>query len=334
MQTEHFHPRSRVRRAALLGAACVLALGSIGAASAQTYPTRPVRMLVGFTPGTTTDIIARILATRMSEPLGVQVVVENMPGVGGNLAGAAAARAPADGYTVLLGGTSLIVSPYLYRKLPYDPPRDLVPAGAIATVPNVLVVHPSLPVRDLKALIALAKAKPGGLDYSSSGKGSAGHLSMELLKSMAGVDILEVPYKSSAQALSDVVGGQIAMNFPSLAAAMPQIRAGRVRALAVSGSKRSGGAPEIPTVAEAGGLPGYEANGWYGLFVPTGTPREVIGRINAEMVRTVQRPDVRERLAAQGADVSGNRPEEHAEVMKSAGERWSKLIAQLGLRLD
>jgi len=310
-----------------------LLLPAAGAA-AQTFPNRPVRILVGFTPGTTTDIIARIVAARMGETLGQQVVVENMPGVSGNLAGAAAARAQPDGHTLLLGGTSLIVSPYLYRKLPYNPPRDLAPVGLIATVPNVLVVHPSLPARDLKALIAMARSSPGKLDYSSSGKGSAGHLSMELLKSMAGVDIVEVPYKSSAQALSDVVGGQVAMNFPSLSAALPQIRGGRVRALAVSGSQRSGGAPEIPTVAEAGGLPGYEANGWYGLFAPSATPREVMLRVHAEMAKVVRMDDVRQRLGAQGADIVGSGPDELAQALKGAGERWGKLIRQLGLQLD
>jgi tripartite-type tricarboxylate transporter receptor subunit TctC len=332
MQTETVFRRCRLR-GALAGVAVVAGVLSASAWS-QTFPSRPVRLLVGFTPGTTTDIIARIVALRMADSLGQQVVVENVAGASGNLAGAAAARAQPDGHTLLLGGTSLIVSPHLYRKLPYDPPRDLVPVGLIAMVPNVLVVHPSLPARDLKALLALARAKPGGLDYSSSGKGSAGHLSMELLKSMAGVDIVEVPYKSSAQALSDVVGGQISMNFPSLAAALPQIRPGRVRALAVSGSKRSGGAPDIPTVAEAGALPAYEANGWYGLFAPAATPREVIARINAEMVRVVHLPDVRERLSGQGADVVGGKPEELAEALRGASERWGKLIRQLGLSLD
>jgi len=303
-------------------------------AGAQAYPTKPVRVVIGFTSGTTNDIVGRIMAAKLGEFLGQSFVVENVVGVSGTLAGAAVARAAPDGHTLMLAGTALIVSPFLYQMLAFDPIRDFAPISLIASVPNVLVVNPSLPARTLKELISLARSQPGKLDYANSAKGGSGHLSMELLKSMARLDIVEVPYKSSSQALTDVVSGQVAMNFPSLAAAFPHIRSGRVRPLAMSGAARSPAVPDVPTVAEAGGLPGYEANAWFGVVAPAATRPEIITRLGAELVRALGQSDTRDRLAAQGAEVVGSTPAEFAEAIRAGSDKWGRLIRQLGLRLD
>lgn len=332
-------PRGIKRRARTIVAAAVAAVALIVAhypftAAAQSYPAKPVRILVGFTAGTANDIIGRILATKFTELLGQQFFVDNVAGASGTIAGAAVVAAPPDGYTLLMGGTALAMSPYLFQRLRYDPLRDLAPISLVATLPNVLVVHPSLPANNLKQLIAMAKAQPGKLDYSVSGKGSGGHLSMELFKSMAGIDVGEIQYKSSAQALSDVVGGQVSMTSTSMTLVLPLIKAGRLRPLAVSGRTRSVQLPDIPTVAEAAGLKGYDANSWYGLFAPANTPPQVLARLSSTIQRMLQLPDTKERLEAQGAEPVGTTPEEFAAFLQGGAERWSKLVRQLNLRLD
>ena len=311
--------------AALAG--CALALSSLAPAYAQNYPTKPVRLIVGFTPGTTVDILARLLGQKLSENWGQQVIVENMPGASSAIAAANVARAPGDGYAIFFASTGVIVRPALY-KVGYDLARDFAPVTLVALVPNVLVVHPTLPVKDIPGLIALAKSKPGQLNYASSGKGSASHLNTELFKAMAKVDIVEIPYKSSAQALGDVMSGEVLLNYPSLAAAMPHVRSGRVKPLAVSGAKRSKVAPEIPAMSEF--LPGYEASGWYGVLVPSSAAPELVSRLNNDILRALK-TETRQKMESQGAEIVGSTPEEFGRHMREGREKWERLIRQLDI---
>lgn len=303
-------------------------------AAAQGYPSKPVRIVVPFSAGSGSDVFARTLGPRFTESWGQQVVVENRDGAGGVVGAQVVARSPADGHTLLIAATPWAVSPSLYSRPPYDPLRDFVVIGRIGFIPSVLVVHPTLPVKDVKELVRLARANPGRLDYSSSGKGAPSHLFMEYFKTMAKVDIVEVPYKSTAQALTDVIGGQVMMNLPILAAALPNIRAGRLKALAVTGAKRAAAAPEIPTMAESGGLPGYEAVQWQGLVAPAGTPAEVVARVNRELNRALQLPDVRERIGNLGVDIAPTTPEQFTADIRKDIAKWSGLIKTLGIRLD
>jgi tripartite-type tricarboxylate transporter receptor subunit TctC len=313
--------------------AAAIALGVAFGATAQTpFPQKPVRLVVGFTPGTTVDILARMLGQKLTEQWGQQVIVDNQPGAASTLAAANVARASGDGHTLFFAATSFIVSPSMYRKLPYDVHKDFAPVTLVALVPNVLVVHPSLPVKDVRGLIALAKSKPGQLNYASSGKGSASHLNTELFKAMAQLDIQEIPYKSSAQALSDVMTGEVLLNYPSLAAALPHIKSGRVKALAVSGGKRSRAAPDVPAMAEF--LPGYEASAWYGIVAPASTPRELVARINGDIVRALRQDDLRHRMGSQGAEVGGTTQEEFAKYMRDGREKWDRLIRQLKIPVE
>ena len=301
---------------------------------AQGFPNKPVRIIVPFSAGSGSDVFARTLGPKFTETWGQQVVVENREGAGGAIGAQLVAKAAPDGYTLLLGATSWAVAPSLYAKPPYDAFRDFVPVGRIGSVPSVLVVHPALPVNDVKALIKLAKAQPGKLDYSSSGKGAPSHLFVEYFKAMAKVDIVEVPYKITAQALTDVIGGRIVMNLPILAAGLPHVRAGRLKALAVTSAKRAGAAPEIPTLAESGGLPGYEAAQWQGFIAPAGTPADVVTKINAELNRALQLPDVKERIGNLGVDFAPTTPQQFAADIKTDVAKWDQLIKSLGIRLD
>ena len=301
---------------------------------AQGFPNKPVRIIVPFSAGSGSDVFARTLGPKFTETWGQQVVVENREGAGGAIGAQLVAKAAPDGYTLLLGATSWAVAPSLYAKPPYDAFRDFVPVGRIGSVPSVLVVHPALPVNDVKALIKLAKAQPGKLDYSSSGKGAPSHLFVEYFKAMAKVDIVEVPYKITAQALTDVIGGQIVMNLPILAAGLPHVRAGRLKALAVTSAKRAGAAPEIPTLAESGGLPGYEAAQWQGFIAPAGTPADVVTKINAELNRALQLPDVKERIGNLGVDFAPTTPQQFAADIKTDVAKWDQLIKSLGIRLE
>ena len=301
---------------------------------AQGFPGKPVRIIVPFSAGSGSDVFARTLGPKFTETWGQQVVVENREGAGGAIGAQLVAKAAPDGYTLLLGATSWAVAPSLYAKPPYDALKDFVPIGRIGFVPSVLVVHPTLPVNDVKALIKLAKAQPGKLDYSSSGKGAPSHLFVEYFKAMAKVDIVEIPYKITAQALTDVIGGQVMMNLPILAAGLPHIRAGRLKALAVTSGKRSGAAPEIPTLAESGGLPGYEAAQWQGFIAPAGTPADIVMRINAELNRALQLPDVKERIGGLGVDFAPTTPQQFATDIRADITKWDQLIKTLGIRLD
>jgi tripartite-type tricarboxylate transporter receptor subunit TctC len=318
---------SRIISAMLWMLACSGAL-------AQGFPTKPVRIIVPFSAGSGSDVFARTLGPKFTETWGQQVVVENREGAGGTIGAQLVAKAAPDGYTLLLGATSWAVAPSLYAKPPYDAFKDFVPVGRIGSVPSVLVVHPSLQVNDVKALIKLAKTQPGKLDYSSSGKGSPSHLFVEYFKAMAKIDIVEVPYKVTAQALTDVIGGQIVMNLPILAAGLPHVRAGRLKALAVTSAKRAGAAPEIPTLAESGGLPGYEAAQWQGFIAPAGTPADVVTKINAELNRALQLPDVKERIGNLGVDFAPTTPQQFAADIKTDVAKWDQLIKSLGIRLD
>jgi tripartite-type tricarboxylate transporter receptor subunit TctC len=316
---------SNVLRIAL----CALLLIPVCAVQAQDYPTKTVRMVVPFSPGTTSDILGRLIAAKLSTELGHQVIVENKPGAGGTIGYGAVAKASPDGYTLLLAGDALALGPLLYRKLPYDPAKDFAPVTMVALVPNMLVVNRDLPVKSIGDLIKYAKANPGKLNYASSGKGSGSYRGMELFKAMAGVDIVEIPYKSSAQALTDAMSGQVAINYPSLAAVLPLVNSGRIRALAVSGAKRSAAAPEVPAMGEI--LPGYDANGSYGLFFPAGTPSEIVSRIHDDVVKILKMPDIRENLARQGAEPVGSKPQELSDYMSKAAEKWKKLFAKLSI---
>lgn len=301
---------------------------------AQSYPSKTMRMIVPFPPGGTTDILGRLAAQKLSEALGHQVIVDNRPGAGGNIGTELAAKSPADGYTLLAApGSTLTIHPSLYAKLPFDPLRDFAPITMLAAVPNLLVVHPSLPVKSVKDLIALAKARPGELNYASTGAGQSTHLSMELFKNMAGVKITHVPYKGSAPAISDLMGGHVLLMFDNMPSALPQAKAGKLRGVAVSTSKRSPVMPGVPTVAESG-LPGFEVSVWFSVLAPANTPREIIDRLNAVLVKALHTPDMRERLASQGAEAIGNTPEAFAAQMKADIAKWAKVVRDSNIKLD
>jgi tripartite-type tricarboxylate transporter receptor subunit TctC len=289
---------------------------------------------VPFTPGGSGDIFARPLAQKMSESMGQQVVVENRPGSGGVVGTEVAAKAPPDGYTVVMGLTANIaVNPALYRKLPYDPLRDFVPLTLVASAPYVLVVPPSLPARNIKELIGLARSHPGEVGYASLGNGSMGHLTGELLASMAGVKLLHVPYKTLGQALPDLMAGQVQLLFLGIASAQGQIRSGKLLAIAVSGLKRSPALPQVPTVTESG-VKGFDVTGWYGAFVPAGTPQDINERLYKEIVRALSLPDVRDRFLREGADVGGNTPREFDAFVRSELVKWAKVVKLSGAKAE
>jgi tripartite-type tricarboxylate transporter receptor subunit TctC len=297
----------------------------VGTAQAQTdYPARPVRVVVPSPPGGGTDIVARVLAQHFSKALGQPFVVENKPGAGNMIGIESVARAPADGYTLLVVASTLALNSVLYKKVPYDPVKDFAPITLAATAPNVLIVNPALPAQSLAEFIALAKRKPGALSYGTPGIGTSPHLSMELLKSMAGIDVLHVPYRGTAAAVTDVIGGQIAATFANALTAKPQVDAGRVRALAVSGPRRIDAFPAVPPVAKAG-VPGYEAMQWYGMAAPAGTPAAAIARLHAEAVKALHSDDMKEKLALDGAQPVGSTPAEFAALIRSELEKWTRV---------
>jgi len=303
-----------------------------GTSLAQPFPSKPVRIVVPF-PGGVADTLARMVAPKMGEALGQPVVVENKPGGSGAIGATEVIRAPADGHSVFLGhiGTHA-VNPHVFAKLSYDP-EELKPVTLLITVPNLLVVHPSVPATNVRELIAHAKAKAGALSYASPGSGSSGHLAAELFKSLAGVDIVHVSYKGAAPALQDLMGGQVQLLFDTLAQALPQAKAGRVRALAVTTVKRQPVAPEIATMDEQG-FAGWETGPWFGFFLRTGTPDAVLRRIHDETVKALRAPEVRDRLTAQGANVVGNSPEEFAAFIRAERARWGKVVRDAGICAD
>jgi tripartite-type tricarboxylate transporter receptor subunit TctC len=297
---------------------------------AQPYPAKPIRIIVPFTPGGSTDIIARVVAQKLSEGIGVQVLIDNRPGAGGVIGVELAAKAPPDGYTLVMGHIGTFgVNPSLYKKLPYDPIRDFAPITLVAMVSNLLVVHPSLPVKSVKDLIALAKSRPGQLNYGSSGPGGTPHLAVEYLKLMAGLDIVQIPYKGAAPMVVDLIGGHLALTITGMPPLLPHVKSGKLRALAVASARRTPLLPDLPTIAEAA-LPGYEATSWYGVLAPAATPKEILAKLNAEIIKGVGRPDAAERLAGEGADPATGTPEQFAALIRSEIVRWAKVIKAAG----
>jgi tripartite-type tricarboxylate transporter receptor subunit TctC len=308
-------------------------LAMLPPALAQTYPTKPVRMVVPWAPGGTTDILGRVIAQKMSEKWGQPVIVENRGGAAGNIGTEAAARSPADGYTVLLGTmSSHAMNPHLYANMTFDPVNDLAPISLVANVATVLVVPPSLPVNSVGELIALARSKPGQLNFASGGVASFNQLCAELLKMTAKIDIVHIPYKGGGPAVADLVGGKVDMLFTGAPVTMPHIKAGRLKVLAITDSQRSAALPDTPTMGES--LPGYEFNNWYGIMAPSGTPRALIEVLNAEVLRILSLPDVRERFSGLGADPTPSTPEKFGTVLKADAEKWGRIIRQAGVRAD
>ena len=313
--------------------AVMVILGALtGSALAQTYPSKPVRMLVPTTPGGSVDTLARTIGPKLAERWGQQIIVDNRPGAGGTIAGDLTAKAPPDGYVIMLGtiaALGTIVS--LQKKIPYDPIRDFAPVSLVATQNLMLVVHPSVPAQSVKELVRFAKAQAGNLSFASAGNGTGSHLSGELFKQLAGVDILHIPYKGVQPAMVDVISGQVAVNFPSILTALPHVRSGRVRALAVTGASRTRAAPELPTMQEAG-IRGYESATWYGIVAPAGTPQDIVTKLSTEVAATLKQPDTHERLSREGADPVGSSPQEFGRFMQSEIEKWRKVIRAAGIQ--
>lgn len=316
----------------LTAAIAALCTAIAGAVNAQApYPTRAVRMIVPSSAGGGTDIIARVVAPKLTERLGQQIVIENRPGAGTMIGGEVVAKAPPDGYTLLMGVSTLATNPVIYRKVPYNALTDFAPITRTLSAPNLLVVHPSIPVKTVKELIWFAQARPGELNFASAGAGTGPHLCMELFLSMAGLKMVHIPYKGSAPAMIDLLAGQVATMTATMLTGLPHARTGRLRALGVTGVSRNAAAPEVPTIAEAG-VPGYEAVQWYGLLAPAQTPKDIIIRLNREMTAILQLPDVRDRFAADGGDASPTSPEEFARYIRSETEKWARVAKTAGIK--
>jgi tripartite-type tricarboxylate transporter receptor subunit TctC len=296
------------------------------------YPVKPIRLVVPFAPGGSTDTIARLIGQKLDEALGQQVIIDNRPGAGGNLGVDYVAKSAPDGYTLIFGHVGTFgFGPSLYAKLPYDPIRDFAPVALFAMVPNMLVVHPSLPANSVKELVALARARPGQLNYGSSGNGSASHLATEYFKLLSKTDITAIPYKGTGPLVTDLIAGQTSLTITGVPPLYPHVQSGRLRALAVGSVKRLPLLPSLPTIAEAG-VPGYESSTWFGPLAPAKTPREIIVRLNVELMKMLQRPDVRARFAAEGIEALGSTPEEFGTYIKSEIERWSRVIKAAHVR--
>jgi tripartite-type tricarboxylate transporter receptor subunit TctC len=318
----------------IAGIVCAALLGVAALAHAQSWPSRPIRYIVPFAPGGTTDILGRMVATGLSSSLGQPVVVENKPGQAGSVGAAELARAAPDGYTIG-GGTisSHAINATLYPKLPYDPLKDFAPITMLATLPNMLVVHPSLGVSSVRELIALLKASPDKYSFGSAGNGTSQHISGELFKIMTGVSMQHIPYKGSGPMITDLLGGTISMSFENITTAYPPAKAGRLRALAVTSAKRSFVAPEVPTLAESG-LPGYDISSWQALYAPAGLPRDILARLHAETVKILRMPENQKKLADLGLDPGGMAPEELGALMRAEIPRLGKVVKESGVRVD
>ena len=303
-------------------------------AQAADYPEKPIRLLVPAAPGGGADFVARILGVKLTEALGQTVVVENRAGASGTIAADNAAKSTADGYTLLMGqSTSVVIAPHLYKKLGYDTLRDLAPVTLVAQVPNILVVHPSVPARTVSEFIALARAQPELLNYGSSGTGAPSHLAGEMFKSATGVKMVHVPYKGAGLAVNGLIAGEIQVMFAPIVAVLPQVKAGRLRALAVTSATRSAAAPELPTLAESG-LPGYEISSWFGLFAPANTPAPVIERLYRETAKALQSPDVRERFAREGAEPVGSSPADFTGYVRAEYAKYTRIVRDSGIKAD
>jgi tripartite-type tricarboxylate transporter receptor subunit TctC len=299
-------------------------------ASGQTYPAKPIRMIVPFVPGGNTDIIARAFAPSMSEIMGQQIVVENRGGAGGVIGTEVVARAAPDGYMILMVSAGHTINPAMVKKLPYDSVKDFAPISIIADVPTAFVVHPSLPAKTVREFVAIARARPGEINYSTAGVGTVGHLAAELLSSMARIKLVHVPYKGTGQAMVDLVAGQVQMQFPSMPAAIQYVQTGRLRMIAQTGKQRSAAAPDIPTMEEAG-VPGFVVSSGFGLMAPAGTPRAIIDRLHSALGRALNDPRVKENLAKQGAEVVASTPDEYGEFNRAEIAKWIKVVAQAGI---
>ena len=303
-------------------------------AFAQPYPSKPIHLIVPFPPGGGNDTVARALAQQLGPDLGQPVVIDNRPGAGGSVGAELAARAPADGYTLFLGGVgSHAVNPNLHAKLPYDAVKDFAPITLVASAPSVLVVNPGVPARTIDEFTAFARANPGKLNYASNGNGSAAQLAAAMYESMAGVKMVHVPYKGIAPAMTDLMSGEVQLMFGTIVALVPHIQSGKLRALAVTSTKRSALLPEVPTLAESG-LPEYQAGSWYGILAPAGTPREVIERLHGAIVKALRQPEVAKRLAAEGAEVIGSTPDEFGAHLKAEIARVGKVVRAAGIRIE
>ena len=316
-----------------LASTLLVCLPLVAAAQATDFPNRAIRIVVPFPPGGATDAAARLVAQKMGEHWGQPVVVDNRPGAGGNVGSDIVAKSPADGYTLVMGVTgSHAINTSLYSKMPYDPVTDFVAISQVAVVPNVLVVHPSVPASNLAELVALAKKEPGKLDYASLGNGTAAHLGMEMLKSAAGIDITHVPYKGSAPAVSDLIAGQVQMMVDGLPSSLPHVKAGKLRAIALTSLHRAPALPDLPTIAET--YPGFYADAWSGLFAPKGTPQPVVDKLSAEVQRILKLPDVREKLAALGAEPVGSTQAEFTAHVRREIDKWAKVVKTSGAKVD
>ncbi|HZN23481.1 MAG TPA: tripartite tricarboxylate transporter substrate binding protein [Burkholderiales bacterium] len=322
---------TRIGRAVCLVALLLLAPHS---ARGQGYPTKPVRMIVPFPAGGATDIVGRLIAQKLTESWNQQVIVDNRGGAGGTIGSELAAKSPPDGYTILVGTSSThAIAPSLYSKLGYDPVRDFAPVTLIANATVLLAVHPSVPARNVRELVALAKKQPNALSFASSGNGGISHLIGEHFKSVAGIQMLHVPYKGDTPALVDLASGQVHLMFGTAVSFLPYVKSRRLNALAVTNPKRSPIVPEIPTVAESG-LPGFEALQWFGVLAPAGTAREIVSKLNVDIVKTLRLPDVRERMVGLGAEVVGSSPEQFASFQKADAAKWAKVVKESGAKID
>lgn len=326
----------RLRRSLILPFFAVAALTlACAGASAQSYPAKPIRLVVPYPPGGPLDIMARAIGQKLTEAWKQPVVVDNRAGAGGNIGADLVAKSPADGYTLLMGAVAThAINPSLYSKIPYDPVKDFTPVALVAQVPNILVINPSVPAKSVRELIALARAKPGYLNFGSGSTGSTGHLAGELFNTMAGVQMVHIPYKGAAPAMADLLSGQVQLMFDNLANALPNVKAGRLRALAVTTLARSAAMPDLPTVAESG-LPGFDLTTWFGLMVPAGTPPEIVARLNAEIVRALNAKDMRERLQKMGAEPpADNTPEHFAAFIGTEAAKYAKVVKDSGAKVD
>lgn len=322
-----------IRQAFLAGVGCWLAVWS-SAPLAQGYPVKSIRVVVPFAPGGATDITARLAAQKITEAWAQAMVIDNRPGASGMIGADIVAKAPPDGYTVLLGSTAeLAINQHLYSKMTYSTEKDLSPVTLAAITPLILVIHPSVPAESVTELIRLAKARPGQLTFASAGNGSVQHLSGELLKTSAQVDIIHIPYKGAGPAISDLLGGQVSMFFSGMPPAIPHVKGGKLRALAVTTRTRSPAATEVPTMQEAG-VPGFDISNWFAYFVPAGTPKEIVAKLSAELARVLKLPDVKEKLASQGAETVGNSPEQLGQFVRAESVKYARLIKQSGAKAE
>jgi len=318
-------------RRALLVAAALTTLPLAVSAQAS-YPSKPIRLLVGVPPGGTTDLVARLVGDQLTKQLGQTVIIDNRGGAGGNIAAEAVAKSAADGYTLFLGPVgTMTINPFVYAKMPFDTMKDFSPISQLTSLPIVMVVNPSVPAKNLKEFIAFAKAKPGEASFASGGNGTQTHLAGEMLKTMAGIEMIHVPYKGTAPAMVDLLGGRVSAMFDQIATALPHIRAGKLVAIGVTTAKRASVAPDIPTLAESG-VPGYEATTWHGLFAPAGTPKEVIARLNAETVKALTAPELVEKFKANGVDPVSSSPEEFGAFVQAELNRWRDAVKAAGLK--